>query len=129
LRDRERHAAEASHRGERDDGWIANRAIKTPFNNPATNPVSMASPTPSQIFSPRSTDNPNTTAQSAVIEPTDRSIPPVTTIIAIVSATNPNGQTSPASSTCTPGWTKRGSITPATTKKPTSKSASVASCQ
>ena len=65
--------------------------ISTAFSSPAAHPNTSAAPAAAGIGQPPSRHStPNTTAESPMIEPTDRSIPPVIMIGVIASASKPN---------------------------------------
>ena len=65
--------------------------ISTAFSSPATHPNTSAAPAAAGIGQPPSRHStPNTTAESPMMEPTDKSIPPVIMIGVIASASKPS---------------------------------------
>ena len=67
------------------------RVISTAFSAPPAQPSSSAAPAAAAIGQPPSRQSaPNTTAESPMMEPTDRSIPPVIMIGVSASASRPN---------------------------------------
>src|ERR1035437_5556664 len=72
-------------------GGRFNLVIRPAFNSPARHPDSSAAPAAAAIGQPPSRHRtPNTTAESPMMEPTDKSIPPVIMIGVSASASSPS---------------------------------------
>src|ERR1035437_4158965 len=72
-------------------GGRLRRVIRTAFSSPASHPNSSAAPAAAAIGQPPSRHNtPKTTAESPMMEPTDKSMPPVIMIGVSASASNPS---------------------------------------
>src|SRR3984957_15031865 len=73
------------------NGGILNSAISAPLSAPPPHPINKVTSIASGIGQCQSiTSDPNTTAQSPIIDPTERSIPPVIITGVNASASNPS---------------------------------------